>query len=114
GVWHVQRPGDELLASAAGDGPGWYAPGHFRQTASEIEGTLGGGYRAGDGMGDVPRLGLCPARDSRHPSLWREPAAGIRGAGRVAIPRAGVGASVPRPRRIIRGNRDRDPADAAA
>ena len=43
-----------------------------------------------------------------------QPVAGVCGAGRVALPRAGTAASVPRSRRIVRSDRDRHSADASA
>ena len=71
-------------------------------------------HRSGHGMGDVPGPGLCPAGDHRHPSLWRQPVAGIHGAGRAAVPRAGTAASVPRAGRLVWSDRHRHSSHAAA
>ena len=59
-------------------------------------------------------LGFARLVTHRHPSLWRQPVPGIRGAGGAALPRAGTEASVPRARRLVRSHRHRHSAHAAA
>ena len=89
-------------------------PGNFRQAAPEVAGALGCHCRSGHGLGDVSRPGLCPAGDARHPSLRFQPDAGIHSTGRIALPRTGTGAPVPRSWWIVWCNRDWHPAHAAA
>ena len=55
----------------------------FGKSASQNSRALGGDPCLGDGLGVLPGPGLRAPGDDRHPGLWRQLDAGVRGAGCV-------------------------------
>ena len=112
-LWHVQRAGHELLATAIGHGAGWHAAESVWQAASEIARALGRDSGAGGRLGPGSESGLRTAGDARHHDLRGEPDAGIRGADLPADSRAGIEASVPCSRRAVWSDCGRHSSDSA-
>src|SRR5216684_3058203 len=94
-VRDVQRAGDELFATPAGDGARRHAAEILWQDQFKDAGALRGHYCVRDVLGAVPGAGVQAAGNAGHHALRDQLDAGICDAGGPAHPRPGVEARVP-------------------